>query len=221
MGLVRSEHVFPRRGSLDLMPKSLAPPPAAVPAHTAGGARVVVRRSTRRHRTVSASFRDGQAVILIPAHFSHSQEAEWVHRMLARLERGTRTDEPSRGTDAEHELAARAKRLANRYFSAPPVPTSVRWVSNQSTRWGSATPGRGTIRLSNKLQGMPDWVIDYVILHELAHLIVPSHSIAFWRLLKSYPQLERAKAYLEGAAFAGARGLGDQGLSPSSCSESS
>ncbi len=49
---------------------------------------------------------------------------------------------------------------------------------------------------------MPDHVLDYVLLHELAHLLVPGHGPAFWRLLASYPRLERARGFLDGLAHA-------------------
>jgi predicted metal-dependent hydrolase len=74
----------------------------------------------------------------------------------------------------------------------------VRWVDNQRQRWGSCTPGDRTIRLSVRLQGMPGWVIDYVLVHELAHLIEPGHDAAFWGWVDRYPQSERAKGYLLG-----------------------
>ena len=90
-------------------------------------------------------------------------------------------------------------------------PASVRWVGNQVSRWGSATPAHGSIRLSDKLKGMPEWVVDYVLLHELAHLLEASHNARFWALLAVYPDLARAKAFLQGVAFAGSRGLASTG----------
>jgi predicted metal-dependent hydrolase len=174
------------------------------------GSRVVVRRSARRRRTVAAFWEDGQAVVTIPAHFTKAQESEWVGRMLDKLkrqgERGRRGAgrRPAAGDAA---LFSHAAELSRRYLGGRAVPTSVRWVSNQNSRWGSATPAEGTIRLSDKLKPMPQWVIDYVLLHELAHLLVAGHNAAFWRLLDAYPETARAKAFLEGVAFASARGI--------------
>ena len=80
----------------------------------------------------------------------------------------------------------------------PGGPTSVRWVDNMNARWGSCTPVDGTIRLSRRLVGMPGYVIDYVLLHELAHLIEPGHGPAFRAGLAGYERLERAEGFLEG-----------------------
>jgi predicted metal-dependent hydrolase len=158
---------------------------------------------------VAAFWENGTAVVAIPARFTAAQESEWVHRMLEKLHRqGTRRAQKRRqqpATDAA--LAAHAAVLSARYFGGRAVPTSVRWVSNQNSRWGSATPSEGTIRLSDKLRPMPQWVIDYVLLHELAHLLVAGHNAAFWKLLDAYPETARAKAFLEGVSFATSRGL--------------
>jgi len=161
---------------------------------------VEVRRSQRRRRTVSA-YRDGErVVVLIPAQFSRAEESEWVDRMLARL--AAREGRPAR---SDAELLARATRLIKLYlaeYGTQAVPSSVRWVNNQNGRWGSCTPADGTIRISHRVQDMPDWVSDYVLLHELAHLIVPSHNARFWELVARYPKSERARGYLEGVAAA-------------------
>ncbi|MEV4542890.1 hypothetical protein GA0070609_0237 [Micromonospora echinaurantiaca] len=168
---------------------------------------VEVRRSQRRRRTVSA-YRDGErVVVLIPDQFSRAEESEWVDRMLARL--AAREGRLARSDD---ELLVRATRLIKLYLpehGAQAVPASVRWVTNQNGRWGSCTPADGTIRLSHRVQDMPDWVIDYVLLHELAHLIVPSHNARFWALVGRYPKTERARGYLEGVAAAAGTPLAD------------
>ena len=154
---------------------------------------VEVRRSKRRRRTVSA-YRDGdRIVVMIPATMSRAQEREWVDTMLARLERSERRRRPS-----DDDLLRRARELSGRYLGGMAVPESVRWVENQKSRWGSCTPGERTIRLSARLQGMPAWVTDYVLVHELAHLLEPGHDAQFWSWVDRYPQAERAKGYLLG-----------------------
>jgi Predicted metal-dependent hydrolase len=116
-----------------------------------------------------SAYRDGErVVVLIPDQFSRAEEREWVDRMLERL---AARDQRTRRTDTE--LGARATRLAERYLPGHPTaarPASVRWVSNQNGRWGSCTPADRSIRISDRIMDMPDWVIDYVLLHELAHL---------------------------------------------------
>lgn len=157
-----------------------------------------MRRSNRRRRTVSA-YRDGdKTVVLIPAQMTRAEEKQWVEKMVARLAGQERKRKPDDG-----ELSRRAKELSARYFDNRAVPVSVRWVGNQATRWGSCTPVDGTIRISDRVRGMPEYVLDYVLLHELAHLLVPSHGPNFWALLEVYPKTERARGFLEGFASAG------------------
>lgn len=74
-------------------------------------------------------------------------------------------------------------------------------MTNQSQRWGSCTPDHGTIRLSDRLAGFPDWVVDYVIVHELAHLVELGHTARFWTLVNRYPMSERARGFLIAKAW--------------------
>jgi predicted metal-dependent hydrolase len=159
--------------------------------------RVDVVRSRRRKRTVSAR-RDGdRIVVLVPAGLARAEEQRLVDDMVARLmRRETRT------LVSDVELKDRSVMLSERFLGGRAQPKSVRWVTNQNTRWGSCTPADGTIRLSHKLREMPAWVVDYVLVHELAHLLVPGHGPRFWQLVEAYPRTERARGFLEGAALA-------------------
>ncbi len=159
---------------------------------------VEVRRSRRRRRTVSA-YRDddGTVVVLIPARMTRAQEVEWVETMVARLTRSEQRRAPS-----DAALAKRAAHLSGKYLEGLARPASVRWVDNQQHRWGSCTPADKAIRLSSRLQGMPGWVVDYVLMHELAHLLENGHTDAFWRMVDRFPKAERARGYLEGVAHA-------------------
>jgi predicted metal-dependent hydrolase len=158
------------------------------------GIPVEVRRSRRRRRTVSARREGDKIVVMVPDNLTKTQERDLVSEMVAKVEKKERRS--TRRTDAD--LMARAKRLSDDYLGGIAVPVSVRWVGNQRTRWGSCTPENGTIRLSERLRKMPDWVVDYVLIHELVHLIEPHHNEAFWGWVANYPHTDRAKGYLEG-----------------------
>jgi predicted metal-dependent hydrolase len=163
---------------------------------------VEVRRSRRRRSTVAAYREDDRVVVMIPARMSRAEEQEWVATMLARLERSEKRRRPSDAT-----LMRRARDLNARYLDGAATPGTVRWVDNQNSRWGSCTPADRAIRLSRRLEGMPGWVIDYVLVHELAHLIEVGHTARFWRLVDRYPKAERAKGFLEGVAAASQLGI--------------
>lgn len=169
--------------------------PLATPREGTTPPDIEVRRSARRRRTVSAYREGNRTIVLIPAQMSRAEEARWVNAMLARLAAKERRRRPS-----DLDLEQRATELSERYLGGQARPASVRWVANQARRWGSCTPLDGTIRISDRVRGMPDYVVDYVLLHELAHLVVPTHGAEFWRLLARYPRTERARGYLEGAA---------------------
>jgi predicted metal-dependent hydrolase len=147
---------------------------------------VVVVRSQKRRKTVEARQVDGVLRVSIPAAMSRAEEEKWVAEMVRRMER--------RSAAAVTDLAERAGRLAARYDL--PTPGTIRWSDNQQWRWGSCTPGDGSIRISSRLAKEPGWVLDYVIVHELAHLAVPRHDRAFWALVARYPKAERARGFL-------------------------
>lgn len=167
--------------------------PAASP-----GPPVEVQRSRRRTQTATAYWREETIVVVLPQRVDRLQAEQLtsalVRRLVARAERDRMGD--------AGELRERARALAERYLApelgSAPQPSSVTWVTNQNTRWGSCTMPDRTIRLSHRLQALPDWVVDYVLLHELAHLVHHDHSAAFWRLLRRYPRVERARGYLDG-----------------------
>lgn len=183
--------------SADIQRRSAAERPPRPSATSAATSAVEVRRSTRRSRTVSAYREGDHTIVLIPARMSKSEEQRWVGVMLEKL-----AAQESRRVLGDSGLAERAGRLSAQYLDGRAQPASIRWVTNQNTRWGSCTPAEGSIRLSHRLQGMPEYVVDYVLLHELAHLLVPGHGPRFWRLLEAYPRTERARGYLEGVVAA-------------------
>jgi predicted metal-dependent hydrolase len=165
---------------------------------------VEVRRSARRRRTVSAYRENGSIVVLVPARLSPAEEQHWVTTMVERVTAAERRRRPT-----DDGLQTRARELSRRYLDGRATPTSVRFAGNQRSRWGSCTPSSGTIRLSTRLQGMPGYVVDYVLLHELTHLLVPGHGPDFWAWLAHYPSTERARGYLDGVSAAANLDLGE------------
>ena len=176
--------------------------------------RVEVRRSARRTKTVTAFRERDTIVVLVPQRMSKAMAQTFVDDLVKRvLAREARVRTPR--TDAA--LTERAAELAFRYLSMADSrrfePSSVAWVTNQQRRWGSCTPGSGAIRLSHRLQAMPEWVVDYVLVHELVHLVEPTHSKVFWRLVDRYPDAAKARGYLEGFLAGSAQRGSDRGRS--------
>lgn len=97
---------------------------------------------------------------------------------------------------SNENLEKRARELNKKFFDGRLKWRSIRYVTNQNSRFGSCTPADGTIRLSHRLATMPVWVRDYVLVHELAHLVEANHGPRFWKLVNRYPLTERARGYL-------------------------
>jgi predicted metal-dependent hydrolase len=188
----------PRRPQLVPSPAATAPPVVESERSVADGAEpeagprpiselpVEVVRSANRRKSVSARIVDGRIVIRMPTWMSKAQEREYVTSLVAKLER----QHSAKAVD----LPERARMLARRYDL--PEPTSIRWVGNQQQRWGSCTPSTGEIRISDRIAAFPEWVVDGVIVHELAHLVHLHHTKEFWALAHRYPKTERAYGFL-------------------------
>lgn len=161
---------------------------------------IEVRRSTRRRRSVQAHREAGVTIVVVPERMSVKQAKEHAIALHQRLMKRAAKTKVS-----DEQLLERALMLRARYMPHIPEPSSISWSSSQNRRWGSCTPSDGSIRLSNRLQGMPQYVVDYVILHELAHLQVANHGPEFNDLLDGYPQRQRACAFLDGVDYASAQ----------------
>lgn len=147
---------------------------------------VQVVRSTRRKRTVGAQMKGDVLVITVPSWMSRAEEVVWRDRMADRYRRKADSDRV--------DLRERSTTLARRYDL--PRPREILWSDGMKSQWGSCTPSTSTIRLSSRLAAFPNWVLDYVIVHELAHLVVLAHNDEFWRIVHQFPKSERAIGYL-------------------------
>ena len=166
-----------------------------------------IRPSGRRTRTMTAFREECRIVVVVPAHLSLRQRHELIPPLLERFLAKEVAQRPPR---ADHELTERARRLFDEHLTpavGEPAPSiGVRWVSNQKQRWGSCTPETGEIRVSDRLRTVPSFVLDYVLLHELAHLVERDHTARFWQLVGGHGEAARARGFLEGLDFARAVG---------------
>ncbi|MHB1133134.1 MAG: M48 metallopeptidase family protein [Chloroflexota bacterium] len=154
---------------------------------------VEIHRSARRQRTISAHWEGEKLVVLMPEGMAADEERRWVERMMQRATKARRRAE----LNSDGQLQKRAQELNRRHFEGKLRWQSLRYVTNQEkSRFGSCTPSEGTIRISHHLADMPPWVLDYVLVHELAHLVHRDHSARFWSLVNRYPLTERARGFL-------------------------
>ena len=160
-----------------------------------------IRRSKRRKKSVGAYRERGKTIIVAPIRMSNKEVQSYAASLIAEL---NAHDEK---ISAHELLEKRARHLASNFldvdvFAEHLPPVSIKWVTNQNSRWGSCSHADREIRISHRLQGMPQYVIDAVIFHELVHLIVPDHSSRFYAYLERFTQYEMAKEYLAGYSFA-------------------
>ena len=154
---------------------------------------IIVIRSTRRKKNVSAYRQGGRIVVSIPARMSKAEERAMVPQMIAKI----RAQEAA-ATMSEESLCARVDELLSQL--APEItvrPSSVNWRAMRE-RWGSCTGTDRSIRISDRLKGAPDNVLDYVLFHEAIHLQFFDHGPKFKELLARFPEEELAEAYLSG-----------------------
>lgn len=154
---------------------------------------VEIHRSARRRRSAAATFRDDRIVVRLPAGLASDEEARVIDGLVRKVTDRHRV----RGAGGDAALAARADELADTYLDGVRA-TTVRWSSRMGARHGSCTPADGSVRLSAELARHPDYVRDYVLVHELAHLRVTDHTRAFHDLVDRFPDADRARGYLEG-----------------------
>ena len=128
------------------------------------------------------------------------RERPWIDRQLARMIADAPQSPEVMPAAQARELRARASRelparlleLAARHG----VTVSRISIRNQRARWGSCSPS-GHICLNWRLLQMPEWVRDYVLIHELMHLKRLDHSATFWQLVaEACPEHKAARQHL-------------------------
>ena len=134
---------------------------------------------------------DGRIYVYLPEGLSKEEEKRYVDELVEKVEKRKRRQK----LNDDGSLTRRAQELNEKYFDGK-LEFRIKYVTNQSSKSGSCTPATKTIRISDRVADMPPWVRDYVIIHELAHLVQPNHSREFWKLVNRYRYAERARGYL-------------------------
>ena len=206
-------HRPPRSGELQTM-SPFRSPRNTQPRHTepqlpSEMPEVIVQRSARRKKTVSAHFSGESVILAVPQSATRREVEQWkttlVPKIVAKRERAQRN---ARRRSTDDGLWRMAQELSATYLDGKARPTEVKWSSRQNTRWGSATPSTGVIRISTRLATVPDWVLETVVLHELVHLLEAHHNDRFWSLARRHPKANDAAQFLDGVAWADANPRG-------------
>jgi hypothetical protein len=156
---------------------------------------VEIRASSRRKKTGTAHWSGTRIVVQIPARLRGRERVAFVDDLVVRLL--TQRPQSSAG---DATLEERAVVLAELYNDGV-LPSSVRWVNNQQARWASCSPASREIRVSSRLRQCPEWVIDAVLVHELAHLQEADHSTQFYAIADRHPRQVDSALFLEGYAL--------------------
>ena len=162
----------------------------ALPAPRPDEPPIRIVASARRRRTVSARMVGGVIELRVPAWMAEAERQRWALKMRERVTRQLRRARPT-----DERLEQRARELNRLYFGGRLTWSSIAFAE-QSSRWGSCTFTAGVIRISSRAASLPQFVLDYLLVHELAHLEVAGHGRRFWDLVNGYPRTERARGYL-------------------------
>jgi hypothetical protein len=153
---------------------------------------VEIRTSARRRKTGVAFWEGGRVVVVVPERMSRAARNVFAEQLVKHLLRRS-----GRRHASDAGLEARAALLADRYLGGV-RPSSIRWSTRQQRRWGSCSLQSREIRIASRLQTVPEWVLDGVIVHELTHLLEAGHTARFHELANRYPRQAEAHTYLDG-----------------------
>jgi hypothetical protein len=149
-------------------------------------------RNKRRRRTVGARLEKDTMLVFAPRNIPAADLDSAIRTLKEKIEKQILRKELNKGRNLRHI----AESLNRAYFNGLLKIEDIEYVTNQTSKFGCCDCGRRVIRISHRVSAMPDWVRDYVIVHELAHLVAPDHSPAFWKEVSRYPLAERARGFL-------------------------
>ncbi|MBM3690510.1 MAG: DUF45 domain-containing protein [Actinobacteria bacterium] len=159
---------------------------------------IEIRRSKKRTRSVAAWRESGRLIISVPARMSRKEIDTHIIELTSRIISAEQVM-------GDSELIDLSELLINQFLQ-PEFdqlrPVSVTWSARQRELHGSCTSVDRTIRISKRIATAPPYVIEVVLLHELAHLLHHDHNNNFYQLVKRHPLYEQAEAFLAGMSHA-------------------
>jgi len=156
---------------------------------------VKIIRSKRRYKSAGARIKNNVVEIRVPFWLSRAKTKIVANHFLAKMKK-------KRKKQSDHFLQRRASRLIEKYFDNKIKDFSIIWSSRLTSTFGLCSPSKREIKISSRLKQSPSWVIDYLIIHELAHFLVSAHNKQFWSLVNRYLKTKQAKSFLKGIRFA-------------------
>ncbi len=147
------------------------------------------------------TLRQNVITLRVPRQMTRAQIEQLIQDIAPRIARQRQRAH----RQADVNLTERANQINREYFDGELHWHTIRWVKNMNRRLGSCTTGGttdGDIRISERIRGWPDYVVNYILAHEICHRKYPNHSEEFWQYLDRYPYVEKALGFIEGIAHA-------------------
>lgn len=147
------------------------------------------RETPRVYRDLESHYVWGQRYLLTVSENDQPPTVELKHRRLL-LQVRPGTDEAKRQAIIEawyrEQLKDAVPPLLRRWQPLLGVTVARFFVQQMKTRWGSCNPGNGTIRLNTDLAKKPPQCLEYLVVHEMAHLREPTHNPRFIALMDQF-----------------------------------
>lgn len=153
---------------------------------------VEIRRSRKRKRTISAAREGNKTILNVPFRMSLKDIEELARDLINKIDK-----QDPRAHLSDNELLERSKELSAKYLFSKVEAKSVTWSTRLTSTWGICTPIHAEIKITSRLRGMPQYVLDYVLLHELVHLVINDHGKEFDSFMKTFEFKEKAEGYLD------------------------
>lgn len=141
----------------------------------------------------------GRRYLLIVKEGSRPSVEILPKRLVLTVRPGATKEDKERTMDNWHRAILRAELnpLIRKWEEILGVTVRAFFVQKLKTKWGSCTPGKGYVRFNMDLVKKPKDLLEYVVVHELCHLLEPKHSERFYSLLGRYcPHWKESRASL-------------------------